>query len=216
MPKQATVPAEPNRDCQQCPRLVDFRSKNSETYPEYFNGAVKSFGTSDPKLLIIGLAPGLHGANQTGRPFTGDAAGDLLFDCLIEAGLALGNYAKHAGDGLILPDTLITNAVRCVPPENKPVGAEINNCRPFLKARIVACGNVKVLMALGKIAHDSTIRSFGLKLADYKFGHKAIHTMPNGLTLIDSYHCSRYNVNTGRLTVEMFRDILETCKSFMA
>lgn len=212
----SSVPADPKPDCELCPRLVEFRRDNQEKYPDYFNGAVGSFGPEDARLLIIGLAPGLKGANRTGRPFTGDYAGDLLYSCLDQAGLATGTYDKHPDDGFALVDTMITNAVRCVPPQNKPIGEEVNNCRPFLDARIAALPNLKAYLALGKIAHDTLIRNFGLKLKDYPFGHAKLHELPDGKLLIDSYHCSRYNVNTNRITEEMFMDALNLCKHAIA
>lgn len=201
-------PPEPAPDCALCPRLVAFREENQAQYPAFFNGAVPSFGDEDASFLIVGLAPGLKGANQTGRPFTGDYAGDLLYACLEKAGWTEGTYDRRPDDGFTLRGAMVTNAVRCVPPQNKPVGAEVNNCRPFLISRIDSLPKLKVLLALGKIAHDTTIRTFGLKQSAYKFGHAAVHHLPNGLTLVDSYHCSRYNVNTNRLTEDMFLDAL--------
>jgi uracil-DNA glycosylase family 4 len=209
------IPTDPQADCTLCPRLVEFRQTNQIKYPDFFNGAVGSFGPENARLLIIGLAPGLKGANRTGRPFTGDYAGDLLYDCLGKAGLANGQYEKHPDDGFELIDTMITNAVRCVPPQNKPIGEEINNCRPFLNARIAALPNLKAYLALGRIAHDTAIRNFGLKLKDYPFGHAKTHKLPDGKFLIDSYHCSRYNVNTNRITEAMFMDALILCKDVM-
>ena len=203
-----SVPPEPEADCALCPRLVEFRRDNERAYPSFFNGAVPSFGDEDARILVVGLAPGLKGANQTGRPFTGDYAGDLLYKCLQIMGWAKGSYDKRPDDGFTLHDVMITNAVRCVPPQNKPIGSEVNNCRPFLVSRIASLKNLKVLFALGKIAHDTTLRTFGFKLSAYPFGHEAVHHLPNGLTLIDSYHCSRYNVNTNRLTEEMFLSAL--------
>lgn len=203
------VPPEPAADCTLCPRLVEFRQNNEAAYPSFFNGAVPSFGDDNARILVIGLAPGLKGANQTGRPFTGDYAGDLLYKCLKTMGWALGTYDKRPDDGFELTNVMITNAVRCVPPQNKPIGSEVNNCRPFLISRMAAMPNLKVLFALGKIAHDTTIRTFGYRLADYKFAHEAVHQLPNGLVLVDSYHCSRYNVNTNRLTEDMFLSALE-------
>ncbi|WCL55735.1 uracil-DNA glycosylase [Gimibacter soli] len=207
-----SVPAEAPRDCPLCPRLVAFREANREKFPSYFNGAVESFGDEKARLLVVGLAPGLHGANQTGRPFTGDYAGDLLYFALKEKGFATGTYDKRPDDGFTLKDVLISNSVRCVPPENKPTPAEINTCRPFLISRMQAMPQVKVMLALGKIAHDSAVKAMGLKLSAYPFGHAAVHTLPDGRTLVDSYHCSRYNVNTGRLTTEMFLNVLDICR----
>ena len=164
-PSQKTPPEAP-KDCQVCPRLVEFRRSNQQKYPEFFNGAVASFGPRQARLLIVGLAPGLKGANWSGRPFTGDGAGDILYETLMEFGFAKGTYKARADDGLELIDTMITNAVRCVPPQNKPVGSEINACRPFLEARIKDTKTLKVILALGKIAHDSVLRTQGKKLAD--------------------------------------------------
>ncbi len=205
MPAAAEAP----KDCLNCPRLVEFRRSNQAKYPDFFNGAVPSFGSRRARLLIVGLAPGLKGANWSGRPFTGDAAGDILYETLLEFGFARGNYQARADDGLMLVNTMITNAVRCVPPQNKPLGKEINACRPFLDARIKMNNAVKVIMALGKIAHDSIIRSQQKKLVDHPFKHCARHELDNDIVLIDSYHCSRYNLNTRRLTKPMFNQVFE-------
>ncbi|MEM9421128.1 MAG: uracil-DNA glycosylase [Pseudomonadota bacterium] len=204
------------KDCPLCPRLVAFRKANQTTHPNWFNGAVPSFiphdGERSVKLLIIGLAPGLQGANKTGRPFTGDYAGDLLYSTLTHFGLANNRYAARADDGFALRNTMITNAIRCVPPENKPTGAEANACRPFLVSRLESLPSLKVMICLGKISHDNTLRALGLKLSAHRFGHGTEYEVegPNGpLTLLSSYHCSRYNTNTGRLTEEMFHDVFE-------
>ena len=194
-------------DCARCPRLRDFLTEKQSEFPDYFNGPVPSFGDDNPKLLIVGLAPGLHGANQTGRPFTGDWAGDLLYKALARYNFSNDKYAKQADDGLQLYDAMITNAVRCVPPQNKPVGLEIRKCRPFLVDQMKALSNLKVILCLGKISHDSTVRALGLKLSEYKFGHHVKYTLPDGRILISSYHCSRYNTNTKRLTEKMFFDV---------
>ncbi|MEL7452666.1 MAG: uracil-DNA glycosylase [Pseudomonadota bacterium] len=202
--------AEPAATCPLCPRLVDFREATAKAEPEWFNGAVPSFGAETAKLLIVGLAPGLRGANRTGRPFTGDWAGDLLYATIDKFGFSTGTYDARPDDGLTLKDTMITNAVRCVPPQNKPVGAEISSCRPFLRARIDALPNLKTVMTLGKISHDSTVRALGLRLKDYPFGHNVYYEVSlegRPLTLIASYHCSRYNTNTRRLTPEMFEAV---------
>lgn len=193
-----------------CPRLVAYRENVARKEPDWFNGAVPSFGDAGAKLLVIGLAPGVTGANRTGRPFTGDWAGDLLYATLEKFGFSKGTYAAHPTDGLALVGAMITNAVRCVPPENKPVGAEINQCRPFLKSRIEALPELKVMLCLGKISHDSTVRALGLKLKDYPFGHGTsyeVNASGRNLLLVSSYHCSRYNTNTGRLTGKMFEDV---------
>ena len=202
-------PAEPSPDCRLCERLVEFRTANVRDHPGWFNAPVPSFGDPGARLLVVGLAPGLQGANKTGRPFTGDYAGDLLYATLAKFGLSKGVYAANANDGLSLHDCMITNAVRCVPPQNKPVGAEMGNCRPFLTERIRQLPNLVSILALGRIAHDNTLASFGYKKSAYAFAHGAEHELENGLTLHDSYHCSRYNTNTGRLTTEMFESVFE-------
>ncbi len=202
-------PAEAPADCQTCPRLVAFRQDNRQKFPDFFNGAVPSFGPENARLLIVGLAPGLKGANWSGRPFTGDAAGDILYETLGENGFARGRYQARPDDGLRLVDAMITNAVRCVPPQNKPTGPEITSCRPYLKARISQLANLKVIMVLGRIAHDSTLRAYGKKLSEYPFAHGARHQLDGGIILIDSYHCSRYNLNTRRLTKPMFQDVFD-------
>lgn len=199
---------EPAPDCTLCPRLVAFRQDNQAAYPDFHNGPVPAFGDIGARLLVVGLGPGLKGANRTARPFTGDYAGDLLYPSLIEAGFARGTYGAHPGDGLELADCRITNAVRCVPPANKPTGDEAKTCRPFLVTEIAAMANLQALLALGRFAHEAVIRTFGLRQKDYAFGHGAMHQLPNGPLLADSYHCSRYNVNTNRLTAEMFADVL--------
>ena len=198
-------------DCSECDRLVVFRRVNEQKYPAFFNGAVPSFGGIDAKLLIVGLAPGLKGANQTGRPFTGDYAGDTLYAALVRHGLAKGAYDKHADDGLALINTRITNAVRCVPPENKPEASEINQCNPYLLKELEAMSNLSIIIALGGISHKAIIKALGQKQKDYAFGHANEHEIKIGakqITLLDSYHCSRYNVNTGRLTEDMFDGII--------
>lgn len=207
---------EPPADCRLCPRLAAFREDNREAFPDFHNDPVAAFGPIGGRMLVVGLAPGLKGANRTGRPFTGDYAGDLLYPSLTAAGFAEGDYAAHADDGLRLVDCRITNAVRCVPPKNKPTPAEAANCRPFLIAEIDAMPQLRALLALGRIAHEAVLRTFGLKLAGHPFVHGAIHELPNGLLLADSYHCSRYNVNTGRLTAGMFEAVLEGLRSRMA
>lgn len=204
-----STPATPAPDCRLCPRLTRFREQNIAAYPDFHNAPVPSFGGLDAQLLVVGLAPGLKGANQTGRPFTGDAAGDLLYPALVRTGFANGSYGKHPDDGLVLQDCRITNAVRCVPPQNKVTGAEAATCRPFLIAEIDAMSSLKVLLALGRVAHEAILRTFGLRLKDHPFTHGMQHDLPNGLLLADSFHCSRYNVNTGRLTAEMFDDVFD-------
>jgi uracil-DNA glycosylase family 4 len=185
---------------------VSFREQWRRNEPEWFNAPVDSFGPPDARLLVVGLAPGLRGANRTGRPFTGDYAGDLLYATLKEFGFARGDYAASPDDGLELVDCRISNAVRCVPPENKPTPAEITTCRDFLTATIREMTSLAVVVALGRIAHDTFISANGLRRAQFPFGHGRMHAVGT-LTLIDSYHCSRYNTNTGVLTEQMFRDV---------
>ncbi len=213
------MPAEAPVDCTLCPRLVGYRAENAAAHPDWFNGAVPSFGGDDAWLLIVGLAPGVTGANRTGRPFTGDFAGDLLYGTLIKTGLADGSYNASPDDGLRLRGAMITNAVRCVPPKNKPTGAEIAACRPFLRARIGALPNLRCIIALGRIAHDSVVTAFGLRPAHFPFGHNKGHDLPApddlaasppSIRLCDSYHCSRYNTNTGRLTEDMFQAVFNS------
>ncbi len=199
--------AEPPRDCRLCPRLSAFRDANAQDHADWFNGPVPSFGPGDAQLLIVGLAPGLQGANKTGRPFTGDYAGDLLYATLEKFEFSSGNYAGHAGDGLKLHNCMITNAVRCVPPQNKPTGEEERLCRPYLVERIDSMPRLSAILALGRIAHDSTLVALGHRKSAYKFAHCATHRLDSSLTLFDSYHCSRYNTNTRRLTTEMFEDV---------
>lgn len=199
-------------DCARCDRLVAFRTQSRIDHPGYFGRAVPSFGPAGASLLIVGLAPGMHGANATGRPFTGDYAGILLYQTLFDLGLASSPVSEHAEDGLRLIGCRITNAVRCVPPQNKPVGAEINNCRPYLIEELEAVPPGGVLLALGKIAHDQVIRALGLRVAAYKFAHEAVHALPGGLQLVDSYHCSRYNTNTRRLTPAMFESVMRRAR----
>jgi uracil-DNA glycosylase family 4 len=194
------------KDCDLCPRLRQFILEQRAKEPDWYNGAVPSFGDPEARLLVIGLAPGMKGANRTGRPFTGDWAGDLLYATLGKFGFSDGTYDRHPGDGLVLKDAMVTNAVRCLPPQNKPIGAEINQCRPFLKARIDGLPGAKVLLCLGKISHDTTVRALGLRLKDFPFGHGSEYKVDD-LTLLSSYHCSRYNTNTRRLTEEMFEAI---------
>jgi uracil-DNA glycosylase len=197
---------EPGHDCGLCPRLATFRDAWRAREPLWHNAPVPSFGAADARLLIVGLAPGLRGANATGRPFTGDYAGDLLYATLADFGFAHGAYAEHKDDGLTLHDCRITNAVRCVPPENKPVGAEITACRGFLTRTIRDMPNLRIVMVLGRIAHESTVRALGTKLSEAPFGHGKVQTV-GGVTLVSSYHCSRYNTNTGVLTEAMFRAV---------
>jgi uracil-DNA glycosylase len=201
-----TAGQEPARDCPVCPRLAAFRQRARLREPAWHNAPVPSFGPDDARLLIVGLAPGLQGANRTGRPFTGDWAGDLLYETLIAFGFAQGAYDERADDGLELIDCRVTNAVRCVPPENKPTPAEMAACRPFLDATIRRMPRLRAILALGRIAHESTLRALEARPSLHAFGHGAEHRV-GSLAVFDSYHCSRYNTNTRRLTPEMFRAV---------
>lgn len=208
--------AEPGRECPLCPRLVAFRKEARAAEPAWHNAPVASFGETGGRLLIVGLAPGLRGANRTGRPFTGDFAGDLLYATLLAKGFAAGDYRARPDDGLRLLDCRISNAVRCVPPQNKPLPVEITTCRPFLTATIAGMPRLAAIVALGKIAHDSVVRALGGKLAHAPFAHGARHDFARpdqpSLTLFDSYHCSRYNTNTGVLTKAMFEQVFEAVR----
>ncbi len=208
--------AEPPHDCRQCTRLTAFRAQNAVAHADWFNAPVPSFGPDDARLLIVGLAPGLQGANKTGRPFTGDYAGDLLYATLEQHGFSSGTYAKHAGDGLTLRDCMITNAVRCVPPQNKPTTEEMRNCSVFLAARIAQLPRLSVILALGRIAHESTLAALGYRKSAFRFAHCATHELEQGYVLVNSYHCSRYNTNTGRLTPEMFEQVFDTIRRHLA
>lgn len=199
----------PTSNCPICPRLKDFREDNRDKFPDKFNAPVPSFGPINAELLIVGLAPGLKGANFSGRPFTGDYAGELLYGTLLKYNLAKGEFKAKPDDGLQLLNCRITNAVRCVPPENKPTGPEINSCMPFLKSQIDHMPNLKVILSLGLISHNTVLKSFDEKLSAHKFGHQNKHQLPNNFTLIDSYHCSKYNTSTKRLTEAMFHDVFE-------
>jgi uracil-DNA glycosylase family 4 len=201
------VPAEAPRDCPLCPRLVAYREANRQAEPGWFNGAAPSFGDERARLLVVGLAPGRGGANRTGRPFTGDFAGELLYSTLKKFSFARGEYRADPKDGFTLVDSMITNAVRCAPPENKPLPVEIATCRRFLEARIEALPRLRVLIALGSIAHESTLRALRLRPGDATFAHGAETALPEGRVLLSSYHCSRYNTQTGRLTTEMFEAV---------
>jgi len=206
---------EPPRNCNLCPRLAAYREANATEHPDWFNGAVPSFGDEKASLLIVGLAPGVTGANRTGRPFTGDYAGDLLYATINEFGFSKGTFAARPDDGLELVNAMITNAVRCVPPQNKPTPLEAKTCQPFLMNRIKTLPNLKAMLALGKIAHDSVLNTFGLRKSLYPFKHQAAHDIAPGLKLFDSYHCSRYNTNTGRLTPEMFRAVFSDIQRYL-
>ena len=208
-------PPEAPKDCPLCPRLVAYRQANARAEPTWFNGAAPSFGDPHARLLIVGLAPGRNGANRTGRPFTGDYAGDLLYGTLKKLGFAKGEYRADPNDGFTLIDCMITNAVRCAPPENKPLPAEIATCRPFLNARLDALPKLKVIFALGSIAHESVLRAHGLKPTHAKFAHACEADLPHHRKLVSSYHCSRYNTQTRRLTAEMFEDALSKAKALL-
>ena len=197
---------EPGRDCPRCPRLRTFREANRAAEPGWFNAPVPGFGPRDARLLVVGLAPGLKGANRTGRPFTGDHAGDLLYATLLAAGLARGTYAARADDGLELVDCRIVNAVRCVPIRNRPSAGEVAACGGFLRGEIDAMPRLRSVLALGRIAHDAALSALGERRGSFRFAHGARHGLARGLMLTDSYHCSRYNTNTGRLTSEMFAE----------
>jgi uracil-DNA glycosylase family 4 len=207
-------PSDPGRNCLRCPRLAAFRNTWRTNEPDWFNAPVPSFGPSDSRLLIVGLAPGLQGANRTGRPFTGDYAGVLLYDTLGRYGFARGTFDARIDDGLELIDCRITNAVRCVPPENKPSTMEIATCRDFLKPTIAEMPNLKVIVVLGGIAHASVLTAFGAKKSAMPFKHGG-KNMLGEIALYSSYHCSRYNTNTGRLTPEMFRAVFESVRNYL-
>lgn len=199
---------EPAPDCAKCARLVAFRADNQAKFPDFHNAPVQSFGPLDAEILIVGLAPGLKGANRTGRPFTGDWAGDLLYPTLLKYALATGSYGQSVDDGLTMTRARITNAVRCVPPENKVTGDEVKACQPYLKAEINAMPRLRAIVSLGLVSHNAVLKTLDFKQSAYKFAHGAQHHL-DGLILADSYHCSRYNTNTGRLTEQMFHDVFE-------
>ncbi len=211
----ARIASSPDRDCPLCPRLQSFRLENRKKQPAWFNAPVPAFGPEDAELLIVGLAPGLQGANRTGRPFTGDYAGDLLYSTLLDHGFAEGKYEARPDDGLTLRNCRIANAVHCVPPQNKPLPHEINTCRQFLTARIHEMPALRAIVALGRIAHDSTVKAIGLSASRAPFAHGAVHECGK-VRLYDSYHCSRYNTNTGVLTSEMFRAVFKRVRADLA
>ncbi len=199
--------SEPKRDCALCPRLVKFRQINRLNFPSWHNAPVESFGPMTAQLLIVGLAPGMRGANKTNRPFTGDAAGLLLYETLRKFSFAKGVYSERADDSLVLRNCRITNAVRCVPPQNKPIASEVSACLQFLKSEFANLPQLRIVLALGTVAHRSVLRALDYKQNFVVFGHGARHRLTSNLILADSYHCSRYNTNTGRLTVKMFEDV---------
>ncbi len=196
--------------CPLCPRLFHFIQENQKKYPSFFNAPVPSFGDKNARLLIVGLAPGLKGANKTGRPFTNDYAGDLLYPTLLHFNWAKGSYKADINDGLILTGVMITNAVRCAPPQNKVTTQEIRTCNCFLKQQIAELKRLKIILALGTIAHGAVLQAFGYKKSIFPFRHGIVHKLSNGLYLVDSYHCSRYNTNTGVLTKEMFEMVFSS------
>jgi uracil-DNA glycosylase len=200
---------QPLPDCGLCPRLANFRAENQARYRTYQNRPVPSFGSLEASRLIVGLAPGLHGANQTGRPFTGDYAGDILYKALLKVGLVQGEYSRVATDGLQLCDVRITNAVRCVPPENKPTTQEIQTCNHFLREEIAAMPDLRVILSLGSISHKSVLKALGLRQSAFPFGHGVTYALAPTLTLLSSYHTSRYNINTGVLTQAMFDAVIK-------
>ena len=203
-----------DKDCRECPRLSDFLDSVSARYPDYYSRPVPPFGDSDARFLIVGLAPGMHGANRSGRPFTGDHAGILLYQMLHKYGFASADESVSVDDDLRLSDARITNAVKCLPPDNKPVGAEINTCNAYLANELQGLPQDAVVMALGGIAHRAIVKACGLRQADFKFGHAALHELEN-FRLLDSYHCSRYNTNTRRLTTEMFDDVFARARKLL-
>jgi uracil-DNA glycosylase len=196
-----------------CPRLAAFRASNRAAFPDWHNAPVASFGDPAAALLVVGLAPGLRGANRTARPFTGDYAGDLLYDTLARFGFSAGRYGADAADGLTLDGCRITNAVRCVPPENKPTWAEVKTCLGFLKAELTAAPAPRVVLALGTLAHGAVLAALGRTRSRFAFGHNVVHALDGGPVLVDSYHCSRYNTNTGKLTPAMFDDAFRSVRT---
>ena len=209
MPENNEKHTDPPHDCHICPRLVQYRTQNQQKYPHYFNAPIPAFGDKNAELAIVGLAPGVKGANRTGRAFTGDYAGTLMYQTLLKFGFASGTFNENGDDDLALQNCRIINAVRCVPPQNKPETPEIINCNPFLAHALKGMKNLKIIIALGGIAHQAVLRRYGLKLSQHKFGHGLIHHIikNSSLVLLDSYHCSRYNTQTKRLTEQQFYDI---------
>lgn len=210
-----TQVSNPGRDCPLCPRLVEFRHENRHRHVEWFNAPVPGFGCSRARLLIVGLAPGLKGANRTGRPFTGDYAGDLLYHTLKKFHFAAGAYQSNGQDGLVLKDCWITNAVRCVPPHNKPTPTEVSTCRAFLVQQIQELSRLRVILALGSVAHSTVLKIFKIKVSAARFAHGAQHLLPKGLVLVDSYHCSRYNTQTKRLSPFMFEEVFASIRTML-
>ncbi len=206
----------PARDCALCPRLVAYRVANQAAYPNFFNGPVPSFGATSARFLVVGMAPGVKGANRTGRPFTGDHAGILLYETLIKYGFASGTYRAEPDDGVQLLDTRIINAVRCVPPANLPEPKEVTTCNHYLTAELRGLPNLKVAMALGVLAHAAVLKACGIPVSRFRFAHGAMHKLPDGMILANSYHVSRYNTNTRRLTTEMFETVIAGIKAELA
>lgn len=208
---------DPAANCGRCPRLKSYRLDSKRNFPTFFNAPVPNWAAPQPKVMIVGMAPGMKGANRTGRPFTGDFAGDLLFDTLITHGFAEGVYGNSADDGLVLNECAIINVVRCVPPQNKPTASEVNNCRRYLEATLAHYrDDVEVFVTLGSIAHNSFLSCFDVRKKDFKFGHGAAFALPTGQTLLSSYHCSRYNVNTSVLTPKMFGDVFSRVRELLS
>ena len=202
-------PAAPSRDCPLCPRLAALRGQNRAAFPDWHNAPVPSWGPLNAPILVLGMAPGQRGANRTGRPFTGDHAGRLLYTTLLKYGLAQGEYAERPDDGMALTGCRVTNAVRCVPPANLPEPAEVRACNGFLQGEIAAMPKLRVVLALGVLAHNALLRGLGIPAARLPFGHGAVQPLPNGVWLADSYHVSRYNTSTRRLTAPMFEAVVE-------
>lgn len=199
----------PDKTCCLCPRLLEFRAQNTAKFPSYYNGPVESFGRLDAEILIVGLAPGLNGANQTNRPFTNDYAGDVLYPILKKYGLARGDYQKRKDDGFELIDVRVTNSVRCVPPQNKVTGDEVKNCGQYLISEIGEMPRLKIILTLGSVAHNAVLGVLGYKKSAFKFAHGAVHRLEqHNLLMVNSYHTSRYNINTGVLTCEMFEEVV--------
>lgn len=206
----------PGRDCNLCPRLVEYRAGNRLKFPSYYNGPVPPFGSINAEVLVVGLAPGLNGANQTARPFTNDYAGDVLYPILKEFDLAEGNYQKRKDDGFELRNIRITNSVRCAPPQNKVTGDEVKTCGRFLIEEINDMKKLRIILTLGSVAHSAVLGVLGYKKAAFKFAHNAVHKLDkHNLLMVNSYHTSRYNINTGVLTEEMFRDVIRNIKSLL-
>jgi uracil-DNA glycosylase len=213
LPSQADLPECPPHDCGLCPRLAAYRAENAAEHPDWFNAPVPSFGALDARLLVVGMAPGVRGANRTGRPFTGDYAGVLLYETLLKYGFAQGRYGADPNDGLTLHDCRITNAVRCVPPANLPLPAEVATCNRFLTAELTAMPSLRVVLSLGVLSHAAMLRASGLPASRLRFRHGEMHTLPDGLKLANSYHVSRYNTSTRRLTVRMFEEVVAAIKA---